>query len=78
VRPFSLLDFIAEIAKPKGQFRLINSSGKLLAVEKTFRLDSARGAILALRHIEDNGVGVKLGSGVAIDRRAVSCSNLPR
>jgi hypothetical protein len=65
---FACLDFIAEIAKPKGQFRLINSGGKLLAVEKTFRLDGACGAILALRHIKHDGVGVKLGSGVAIDR----------
>jgi hypothetical protein len=65
---FPCLDFIAEIAKLIGQFRLIDSGGKLLAVEKTFRLDGACGAILALRHIEDDGVGVKLGSGVAIDR----------
>src|ERR1700683_1718639 len=65
---FPCLDFIAEIAKPKGEFRLINSGSKLLAVEETFRLDSACGAMLALRHIEDDGVGVKLGSGVAIDR----------
>src|SRR5208282_516289 len=62
------LDFIAEIAKLIGQFRLIDSGRELLAVEETLRLDGARGTILALGHIEDDGMGVKLGSGVAIDR----------
>ena len=62
------LDFVAEIAKPVGQFGLVDGGGKLLAIEESLRLQGAGGAIFALGHIEDHGVGMELGSGVAIDR----------
>jgi len=39
-----------------------------LTLEETALLQGTCGSILALRYIEDDGVGVKLGSGVAIDR----------
>ncbi len=59
-------DLVAESAKPVHQLRLINGSGELLAVEESLRLESAKTAVLALGHIEDNDVGMKLRRSVAI------------
>jgi len=39
--PFSLLDFNSRDAKPKGQFRLINSGWQTAGCRKDFSLDSA-------------------------------------
>ena len=61
-------DFVAERAKPVGQLGLIDGGGELLRREETLRLNGARLAVVALGHIEDDGVGVKLRRNVTIDR----------
>jgi len=33
-------------------------------------------SVLALSHVEDHGMGMKLGRSIAIDGRAVSCSKV--
>jgi len=62
------LDLVAEIAKPEGQFRLVDGSCELLGIEEAALLQCASRAVWPLRHIEDHGMGVKLWSRVSIDR----------
>ena len=59
-------DLVAELAQPVGQLRLINGRGELLRSEETLRLQGAVFPRLALRDIEDDGVGMELRSGVAV------------
>ena len=44
--------------------------GEVLGIEEALRLESAGRTIFSFRHIEDDGVGVKLWRSVAIDRAA--------
>src|ERR1019366_6644151 len=62
------LDLVAEIAKPEGQFRLVDGSGELLGIEESTLLQCASRAVWPLCHIEDDSVGMKLWSGIPIDR----------
>src|SRR5665213_4234825 len=59
-------DLVAEIAEPVGQLRLVDSGCKLLAIEVALRLNRASGAIPALGHIEDHGMGMELRGGIAV------------
>src|SRR5665213_4337067 len=61
-------DLVAEIAEPVGQLRLVDIGCILLAIEVALRLNRASGAITALRHIEDHGMGMELGRGISVDR----------
>jgi hypothetical protein len=61
------LDLVTEIAEPIGQFGLINGGRKLLTIEVTLRLKCASRTVGSLCHIEDDGMGMKLGSGVAVN-----------
>src|ERR1035441_4181933 len=62
------LDLIAEIAKPEGQLRLIDSGCKLLGIKEATLLQCASRAVWPLCHIEDHRMGMKLRSGIPIDR----------
>ncbi len=62
------LDLVAEIAKPERQLRLVDGGCKLLAIEVALRLNRACRAVCPLRHIEDHGVSMELGRGVAVHR----------
>src|SRR6202034_2693349 len=62
------LNLIAQIAEPVGKLRLIDGSGKLLAVEITLRLNGACGAVRPLSHIEDDRMSMELRGGISIDR----------
>ena len=55
-KEFSVLN--TEIAKLKGEVRLVNRRCIRLGVEKAPWLESAGASVLALRHIEDDTVGV--------------------
>src|SRR5665213_160005 len=62
------LDLVAQIAEPEREFRLINGGRKLLAIEVTLRLKCASRTVGSLGHIEDDGMGMELGRGVAVNR----------
>ena len=62
------LDLVAEIAEPERQLRLVDGGCKLLAVEVALWLNRASRAVTSLSHIEDHGVGMELGRGVAVNR----------
>ena len=61
------LDFVAQTAQLIGQSRLVNRGRKALRIEQALRLDGAGLPWAPFGHIEDDGVGVKLGSGIAFD-----------
>ena len=60
--------FVAKIAELVHQCRLVDRCGEVLGLEEAALLESAGRAVRPLRHIEDDGVGVELGRGVAVDR----------
>ncbi len=60
-------DFVPQPRQPIHQLTLIHGCRELLAVEITLWLDSAGGTVRSFGHIEDDGVGVELRSGIAID-----------
>ena len=60
-------DFVAKLAEPVGQLRLIDGRGKLLRGEEALRLQGARLAVVAFGHIEDDGVRMKLRRNIAVD-----------
>src|SRR5271167_3575030 len=62
--PFKL---ISEPCQPIGQFRLIDSSGKLLRGKEASRLERPCRPVLQFRHIEDHSVSMQLRCGVAFD-----------
>ena len=49
--------------------------GELLRVEEGSFLEGTSPAVVPFSHIEDHDVGMQLRSCIAVDRRAVSCSN---
>jgi hypothetical protein len=51
----------------EGQLGLVNSRRKLLGIEEATFLESAAAAIGAFGDVEDDGVGVELRRGIAID-----------
>ena len=61
-------DLVTELAESVDQFGLIDGGGELLGSEKALRLDGAWLAIVALSHIEDDGVRMELRRDVAIHR----------
>ena len=70
------LDLVAQLAKVMGQHRLIDGGRIVLRLKECPLLDGARRTVLALGDIEDDGMRVELGRGVAVHRpSAVSCSN---
>jgi hypothetical protein len=60
-------NLVAQLAQPKGQLRLIDGSGELLRLEESAFLERPRGSIGTFSDIEDDGVGVKLRSSIALD-----------
>src|SRR5260370_32367159 len=64
----SSLDLIANPLQPRGKLGTIHAGRILLRLEKTSLLKSARLAVLALGHIENDGMSVKLRRSIAIHR----------
>src|ERR1700679_760873 len=62
------LDLISNTLQPHAKFGTIHAGRIVLRLEEGALLESAGLAVFALCHIEDNGVGVKLRRGIAIDR----------
>jgi len=62
------LDFVAEIAEPVHQLRLIHGSRVALRSKEAALLKRAHLAILTFGHIEDDGVRMELWSCIPIDR----------
>jgi hypothetical protein len=62
------LDLIPQRTELIGQVGLVDGCCELLGLEQTARLQSAHGSILALCHIEDHRMGVKLRRGISVDR----------
>lgn|GEM_PF-6639506 len=60
------LDFITEIAEAVRQFRLIDSGRKLLRLKQTTLLQGTCLSVLTLGNIEDDGMSMELGRGIAV------------
>ncbi len=70
------LNLITEILQAAGELGAVDGGRKLLRAEQAPRVQSSGLAVLAVGDVEDDGMGVELGRGVAFDGRAVSCSNV--
>jgi hypothetical protein len=64
----SALDCVTEILEPDGQLRSVNICGIALGGEKLLGLEGAGLAVLPLGYVENHGMGVELGRGVAFNR----------
>jgi hypothetical protein len=60
-------NLVAQFTQPEGQLRLVDGSGELLRLEEASLLKRPCRSVRALGDIEDDGVGMKLRRGVAID-----------
>ena len=63
----SSLDLIANPLQPRGKLGTIHAGRILLRLEKAALLQRPRLAVLALGHIENNGMSMKLRRSIAID-----------
>src|SRR5271168_918037 len=61
-------DFVAQAMQPHGKLGAVHAGRILLRLKQTALLKSAGLTVLAFGHIEDNGMGVKLRSGIAVNR----------
>src|SRR5580658_8177780 len=59
-------DFVAELAKPIGQLRLVDGGSELLRLKESALLESAKLAVVTLGHIEYHCVRVKLRGGITV------------
>jgi hypothetical protein len=62
------LDFIAQPFKPQSQLGTVNGSCAPLRSKEFMWLQGSRLAVVALGHIEDDGMGMQLRDGIPIDR----------
>ena len=62
------LDLISELLKPVGQRRLVHGGRVVLRLKEALLLKGAGQSVVPLGDIEDDGVGVELRRGVAINR----------
>ncbi len=62
------LDLVAQSLQPGGELRPVDRRRKCLRLEKSALLQRVGVAVLALGHVEDDDVRVKLRRGVAVDR----------
>ena len=60
-------NFVTKLSEAVSQLGLIDRRGKLLGGEEALRLDCARLAIVALRDIENDRVGMQLWRDISID-----------
>src|SRR6202789_899729 len=62
------LNLVAQTMQPHGKLGAVHAGRILLRLEQTALLKSARLAVLAFGHIEDDGVSMKLRRGISFDR----------
>ncbi len=62
------LQLVTELLEPRGQFRTVDRRAVVLRGIQLMGLHGAGLAVLPLGHVEDHGMGVELGRGIAIDR----------